>query len=66
MGGKGLCHRHISATGNRVFPNLDRIEIVRLNHNIEIDACSFFVSCWHAPFLLAFSSIESRVLEKKF
>lgn len=55
MGGKGLCHRHRSAIGNEVFPNFDRIEIVRLDHKIEIDAFSFFVSCWRVPFLLAFS-----------
>lgn len=55
MGGKGLCHRHRPAIENRVFPNFDRIEIVRLDHKIEIDACSFFVSYWHVPFLLAFS-----------
>lgn len=48
MGGKGLCHS--SAIGNRVFPNFDRLKIVRLDHNIEIDACSFFVSCWHILF----------------
>lgn len=41
MGGKGLCHRHRSAIGNRVFPNFDRIEIVRLHHNMEIHARSF-------------------------
>lgn len=55
MGGKGLCHRHRSAIGNSIFPNFDRIEIVRLDHKIETDACSFFLSCWHLPFLLAFS-----------
>lgn len=32
MGGKGLCHRHRSAIGNRVFPKFDGIEIVRLDH----------------------------------
>lgn len=55
MGGKGLCHRHRSAIRNRVFTNFDRKEIVRLDHKIEIDACSFLVSCWHVPLLSAFS-----------
>jgi len=31
MGGKGLCHGHRPAIGNRVFPKFDGIEIVGLD-----------------------------------
>lgn len=71
MGGKGLCHRHRSAIGNRVFPNFDRIEIIRSQNRdwclflflFLVDMYNFF-KLSHSIMLL-FVSIQSRVLEKK-
>lgn len=71
MGGKGLCHRHRSVIGNRVFPNFDRIEIIRSQNRdwclflflFLVDMYNFFQLSHSIMFL--FVSIQSRVLEKK-